>query len=182
LTLGLDLRIEEGLGLIDRDRDPSLVSTAVLNQLLLLEDCGRLTEARIFLFDHRAQINQTGQITALKLRGIEGRIHYGMGRFDSAERDFRFVREGFREVGMSFTWALMSLDIALTLLRQGRTQEAIQEGLACAKMFLSLNIDRELLGSILFLEEAFTSEILNLADLEETARYLRRMQIALGIK
>jgi hypothetical protein len=49
-------------------------------------------------------------------------------------------------------------------------------------MFLSLNIDRELLGSILFLEEAFTSEILNLADLEETARYLRRMQIALGIK
>jgi hypothetical protein len=105
-----------------------------------------------------------------------------MGRFESAERDFRFVREGFQESGMSFTCALMGLEIALTLLRQDRTQEAIQEGLACAEMFLSLNVDLELLGSILFLEEAFKSEVLNLADLEETARYLRRMQVALGIK
>ncbi|HEY4563803.1 MAG TPA: hypothetical protein VIJ36_12540, partial [Thermoanaerobaculia bacterium] len=100
----------------------------------------------------------------------------------SAEKDFRAAREGFQEARMSFSCALLGLEVALTLLRQGRTQEAIQEGLVCAKMFLSLNIDRELLGSILFLEEAFTSEILNLADLEETARYLRRMQIALGIK
>lgn len=174
--------LEEGLGLIDKDRDPSLLATAFLNQLLLLEECGRYTEARIFLFNHRSQINQAGQITALRLRGTEGRIHYGMGNFDSAERDFRFAREGFREAGMSFACALAGLDIALTLLRQGRTREAIQEGLASAQMFLSLNIGRELLGSYLFLEEAFKSEILNLADLEETARYLRRMQIALGIK
>jgi hypothetical protein len=83
---------------------------------------------------------------------------------------------------MSFTCALMGLEIAITLLRQGRTQEAIQEGLASAEMFLSLSIDRELLGSFLFLQEAFQSEIINLADLEETARYLRRMQVALGIK
>jgi tetratricopeptide (TPR) repeat protein len=174
--------LEEGLGLIDGDRDPSLLATAVLNQLLLLEDCGRFTDARIFLFKHRAQINQAGQITALRLRWTEGRIHYGMGKLDSAERDFRVVREGFQEAGMSFTCALMGLEIAITLLRQGRTQEAIQEGLASAEMFLSLSIDRELLGSFLFLQEAFQSEIINLADLEETARYLRRMQVALGIK
>jgi tetratricopeptide (TPR) repeat protein len=174
--------LEEGLGLIEKDRDPSLLATAVLNQLILLEDCGRFTEARIFLFKHRAQIIKTGQITAFKLRAVEGRIHYGMGKLERAERDFRAAREGLREAGMSFTCALMGLEIALTLLRQGRTEEAIQEGLVCAKTFLSLNIGRELLGSYLFLEEAFKSEVLNLADLEETARYLRRMQIALGIK
>jgi len=67
--------LEDGLGLIDKDRDPSLLATAVLNQLLLLVDCEQFTEARIFLFNHRAQINQTGRITALKLRGTEGRIH-----------------------------------------------------------------------------------------------------------
>lgn len=174
--------LEEGLGLIDRDRDPSLLGTAVLNQLLLLEDCGQFTEARIFLFNHRAQFSHAGQITALRLRWTEGRIHYGMGRLESAERDFRVVREGFQEAGMSFACALIGLELALTLLRQGRTRDAIQEGLASAKMFLALSIDRELLGSFLFLEEAFKSEVLNLADLEETARYLRRMQIALGIK
>lgn len=174
--------LEEGLGLIDKDRDPSLLSTAFLNQLLLLEECGRFKEARIFLFDHRSQINQAGQITALRLRWTEGLIHYGMGKFDSAERDFRAAREGFREAEMSFSCALLGLELALTLLRQGHIQKAIQEGLVSAKMFLSLNIGRELMGSYLFLEEAFKSEILNLADLEETARYLRRMQNALGIK
>jgi tetratricopeptide (TPR) repeat protein len=174
--------LEEGLGLIDRDRDPSLLATTVLNQLLLLADCGRFTEARIFLFNHRAQINQAGKITALRLRGIEGSINYGLGLLKSAERDFRVVREGFQEAEMGFACALAGLDLALTLLRQGRTRDAIQEGLASAKMFLALSIDRELLGSVLFLEEAFKSEVLNLADLEETARYLRRMQIALGIR
>ncbi len=174
--------LEEGLSLIDRDRDPSLIATATLNQLLLLEDCGRFSEARIFLFKHRAQINEAGQITALKLRWTEGRINYGMSKLENAERDFQVAREGFQEAGMSFACALMGLEIAMTLLRQGRTQEAIQEGLASAKMFLSLSIDRELLGSFLFLEEAFKSEIINLADLEETARYLRRMQLALRIE
>jgi tetratricopeptide (TPR) repeat protein len=174
--------LEEGLGLIDKDRDPSLIAASALNQLLLLEDSGRLKDARMFLFNNRARITQAGNLLALRLRGIEGRINYGMGLLDNAERDFRVVREGFREAGMSFACALMGLEIALTLLRQGRTQEAIQEGLVSAKMFLSLKIGRELLGSFLFLEEAFKSEVLNLADLEETARYLRRMQIVLGLK
>jgi tetratricopeptide (TPR) repeat protein len=174
--------LEEGLSLIDKSRDPSLLAASALNQLLLLEDCGRFKDARMFLFNNRAQICQAGHILDLRLRWIEGRINYGMGMLESAERDFRYAREGFQEAGMSFACALMGLEIALTLLRQGRTQEAIQEGLASAKMFLSLNIGRELLGSYLFLEEAFKSEILNLADLEETARYLRRMQVALGIR
>jgi tetratricopeptide (TPR) repeat protein len=174
--------LEEGLSLIDKDRDPSLLATAVLNQLLLLAECGRFTEARVFLFHHRAQINQAGKITALRLRGIEGRINYSLGLLESAERDFRFARDGFREAEMGFACALAGLDLAITLLCQNRTQEAIQEGLASTKMFLALKIEREFLGSFLFLEEAFKSEIINLADLEETARYLRRMQIQLGVK
>jgi hypothetical protein len=61
-------------------------------------------------------------------------------------------------------------------------EEAIREGLESTAMFFSLNISRELFGSFVFLEDAFRSGVLNLADLEETARYLRRMQVALGIK
>ena len=49
-------------------------------------------------------------------------------------------------------------------------------------MFLSLNIQRELLALFSFWKRAFQTKILNLADLEETARYLRKMQIQLNIK
>ena len=49
-------------------------------------------------------------------------------------------------------------------------------------MFLSLNIHRELLGSVLFLEECFKSETLSLSAIEKTIRYLRRKQVEFGLK
>ncbi len=174
--------LNEGAGLIDKDRDPSLLYVIAYNQLLLMEDCGKYRDAKLFLFKNRLYLNSAGGATSLKLRGIEGRINYGNGDLEIAEISFREAKKGFQEADMGFACALAGLDLALTLLRQGRTSEAIQEGLSSAKMFLALDIDRELLGSFLFLEEAFKSELLNLADLEETARYLRRMQIALRIK
>lgn len=174
--------LSEGAGLIDRDRDPSLLYVIAYNQLLLMTDCGKYKDAWLFLFKNRLYLNSAGGVASVKLRGIEGRINYGRGNFEIAEISFREAKKGFEEAGMGFASALAALDLALTLLRQGRTDEAIREGLECTAMFFSLSIHRELLGSFVFLEDAFKSEVFNLADLEETARYLRRMQIALGIK
>jgi tetratricopeptide (TPR) repeat protein len=174
--------LNEGAGLIDKDRDPSLLYVVAYNQLLLMVDCGKYRDARFFLFKNRLYLNTAGGVASVKLRWIEGRINYGNGDLEIAEISFREAKIGFQEAEMAFASALAGLDLAITLLRQGCTQEAIREGLESTAMFFSLNISRELLGSFVFLEEAFKSEVLNLADLEETARYLRRMQIALGIK
>jgi hypothetical protein len=145
-------------------------------------DCGKYKDARFFLFKNRLYLNTAGGVASVKLRWIEGRINYGNGDLEIAEISFRAAKIGFQEADMAFASALAGLDLAITLLRQGCTQEAIREGLESTAMFFSLNISRELLGSFVFLEKAFKSKVLNLADLEETARYLRRMQIALGIK
>jgi tetratricopeptide (TPR) repeat protein len=174
--------LNEGASLIDKDRDPSLLYVIAYNQLLLMVDCGRYKDAWLFLFKNRVYLNSAGGVASVKLRWIEGRINYGRGDFDIAEISFREAKKGFEEAGMGFACALATLDLALTLLRQGRTDEAIREGLESTAMFFTLSINRELLGSFVFLEDAFRSEIFNLADLEETARYLRRMQVALGIK
>ncbi len=172
----------EGMALTDKDRDPSLMIATAFNQLLLMEDCGQFKEARKFLFKNRARLSEGGQMLALRLRGIEGRISYGLGELESAEISFREVKNGFHKAGLSFACAIEGLDLAMTLMRQGRTREAIQEGLDSTAMFVRLNIHRELIGSVLFLEEALRAETASLSLLESTVRFLRRKQIELGIK
>lgn len=174
--------LNEGAGLIDRERDPTLLYVIAFNRLLLMVDCGQYRDARYFLFKNRIYLNGAGGAARVKLRWIEGLINYGNGDLEVAEISFRAAKKGFQEAEMAFASALAGLDLALTLLRQGRMEEAIREGLESTAMFFSLRIDRELLGSFVFLEEAFRNQALNLADLEETARYLRRMQIVLGIR
>jgi tetratricopeptide (TPR) repeat protein len=174
--------LTEGFGLIDEDRDPSLVTVATLNQLLLMEDCGRFKEARRFLFKNRARISGAGHILALKVRGIEGRINYGLGELESAEISFREVKKGFSKAGLDFASAIEGLDLAMTLMRQGRTEEAVQEIMESTAMFIRLNIHRELIGSVLCLQEALFAEAASLSLLESTVRFLRRKQIELGIK
>ncbi|MEA2599175.1 MAG: hypothetical protein QOF89_167 [Acidobacteriota bacterium] len=173
--------IEEGLALIDRDRDPSLTLVAAFNQLLFLVDCGRFKEAKRALFEHRSRITDQGSVANLKLRWIEGRISYGMGELASAEIAMREAKQGLTEVGMSFACALTGLDLTITLLSQGRTEEAFKEGLESAEMFLALSIHREILSTAIVLEQTLRTQTADLALLETSVRYLRKKMIELGL-
>jgi tetratricopeptide (TPR) repeat protein len=173
--------IQEGLPLIDRDRDPSLVLVAAFDELLFLVDIGRYEEAKRVLFENRPQFRNQGRIAMLRLRGIEGRIDYGIGNLESAEIAFREKKAGFAEAEMVFSCALGSLQLAMTLLRQGRTAEAIKEGLESAAMFLSLDIQREILGTALFLQKAFEEGTVELATVEKAVRWLWKKMVEYGV-
>ncbi len=173
--------IEQGLALIDFDRDPSLALVAAFDQLLFLVDAGRFKEAKRALFTNRQSFTDQGRIAKLKLRGIEGRISYGLGEFESAEIASRETKEGFADIEMGFACALVGLDLAIVLLRQGRREEAIQEVLKSAAMFRALSIHRELLGTAALLEEALQTEVLDLTLLEVSAQYLRKKMMELGL-
>jgi len=173
--------IAEGLILIDRERDPSLALVATFDKLLFLVDCGRFREAKRALFEKRPSFTGQGRIAELKLRGIEGRISYGLGELKSAEIAFRETKEGFAKVEMGFACAIAGLDLAMTLLRLGRREEAVHEGLESAAMFSALGIHREILGAARLLEETCRAETTDIAMLEASAQYLRRMMIELGL-
>ena len=174
--------ITEALVLIDRDRDPSLVLVATFDQLLFLVESGQFKDAKRVLFDNRPKFTHQGRIAMLKLRGVEGCINYGLGQLESAEIAFREAKEGFMAVEMGLAVALAGLELAMTLMRQGRVDEAIREGLESAAMFLSLSIHRELQGTVMFLQEAFETRKTDLALLETAMRYLRRKLIEFGFK
>ena len=173
--------IAEGLALIDEDRDPSLALVAIFDQLLFLVDCDRFKEAKRAIFENRRRIKRQGSVANLKLRWIEGRISYGMRELESAEIALREAKEGLAESGMGFACALAGVDLALTLLRQGRRDEAFQQGLESAEMFIALGVHREILGTVLLLEETFRAEKEDLELLEASVRYLWKKMIELGV-
>jgi tetratricopeptide (TPR) repeat protein len=170
----------EALGLIDEEREPSLAAVAAQNQLLFLVECGRFREARTILFKNRARFTNPGQVLWLKVRWLEGRIDHGLRQLDRAEAIFREVKKGFEEAGMGFACALAGLDLALTLMCQGRWDEAVAETLQAAAMFEALSVHREALGVVVFLEQEFQRRRGNRALLENTVWFLRRKLIERG--
>jgi tetratricopeptide (TPR) repeat protein len=171
----------EALGLIDEEREPALATVAAKNQLLFLVECGRYREARKILFKNRARFAAAGHLIQLRVRWIEGRIDYGLWQHESAETAFREVKRGFEEVDMGFHCALAGLDLAIAVMRQGRAEEATEEVLQSAATFEALNVHRELLGAVIFLEQEFRKRRGSLVLLECTVRYLRRKSTELGV-
>lgn len=173
---------DEGLCLIDGSRDPSLILTGAFNQVLFLVDAGRYSEARRLLFDNRPRFTEQGRIAKIKLRGIDGSIDYGTGNLTSAEIAFREAKAGFVEAEMVFACGVASLELAMTLLRHGRRAEAVKEGLESAVLFLSLDIQREILGTAMYLQKMFEDGTVELATLEKTVRWLRKKMVEYGLE
>lgn len=171
----------EGFSLIQKERDPQLLVTATHNLLLFLVEHGRFPEATRILFQNRPAVHRTGRINVLRLRWIEGRIAYGRGKLASAEEAFREVKAGFTGQDLEFSRALIGLDLAMTLMRLGRIEEAEREVLESAEVFHALEIHREILGCVILLEEAFRVKEASIELLEGTVRYIRRRSMELTV-
>ena len=167
--------IEQGLQLIDPDRDPRLLFVALHNQARFLMDCGRLREARIALWTLKARgLDPGGRISELKVRWLEGQINAGLGELDRAELALREVKRGFEAAGLGYKGALAGLELGAVLLRRGRTDDAIAEGLAAVDAFLSLGIAREASVSVLLLKKGFEQRMADVTLLEYVIHLLHR--------
>ncbi len=167
--------IEQGLGLIDQDQDPRLLFVALHNQARFLADCGRLREARIVLWKLKARrLDPGGRISGLKVRWLEGQINARLGELDRAELALLDVKRGFDEAGLAYKAALAGLELAVVLLRRGRTDAAIAEVLAAVDVFQSLGIAREAAVSVLLLKKGCERRMADVALLEYVIGLLHR--------
>jgi tetratricopeptide (TPR) repeat protein len=173
--------LSEALKLIDEKRDPDLMMVAALNEILFLIDCGRCQEARKALFKKRTWIAQGGRIAQVKIRWTEGLIAYGLEEFESAEIILREARMNLEKTGLAFSSALASLNLAMTLMRLDRKDEAVQEGIASAQMFIALSMQREILGTVVLIREALQDGTADIEFLESMSRFLRRKLMQLGL-
>ncbi len=169
--------VEQGLELIEPDRDPRLLYVALHNQARSLMECGRLRDARIALWKLKARgLRPVGRIDELKVRWLEAQINAGLGELDRAELALREVKRGFEEAGLGYKAALAGLELGAVLLRRGCTGDAIEEGLAAVDVFLSLGIAREAGVSVLLLKKGFEQRMADVALLEHVINLLHQSE------
>jgi hypothetical protein len=172
-----EVLIRRGLALIDQDREPSVFQCAVHNLLLLLIEQDRFQEARKQLFLHRPRMATLGDLQLLKLRAVEGRIAFGLGRLAQAEIIFQELRQAFEGEGLGYSAALASLELAAVLQRAGRdAREVFDLVVEASNTFTSLGVQREALGAILVLRKATEEGLPTPALLQSTIRFLMRFE------
>lgn len=156
------------LELIEPERDPALVVAGIHNLLLCASDLGYFALAERII-PRVEPLYGANRLNVLRLSWIKGMVAAGLGRSGEAERAFLAARAGFREAGLLFPTSLVSLDLALVWMGQGRMAEiaALAEELIVS--FRSLKVGREVIASLLLLRRA-TEERASLEDLKRRIR------------
>jgi tetratricopeptide (TPR) repeat protein len=169
--------VEQGLGLLDEEREPALVFLALHNQARFLLDAGQLRAARMALWKAKARgLHPGGRVIQLKVRWLEGQINAALGELERAEAAFREVKDGFLESKLVYKAALVGLELGALLLRGARTEHAAREILAAADTFMALGINREVSASVLLLRGAAEQRIVDSGLIEYVADQLRRSE------
>jgi tetratricopeptide (TPR) repeat protein len=170
--------LEKGLALVDDGPDPKLACAAAHNLILFLIDSGRFREAKKLRIVHSRHLADAGgRVNEVKFRALEGRIDSGLGKYERAVAIFHEVRCGYEEVGRPYDAGITDLDLAATLLLQGKSTEATQVALEAAGIFKSLHIQREAFQAVILLRNAFEEQAATLEMVEEVAGFLRRIEI-----
>lgn len=167
--------IEQGLELVDEEKDPRLVYVALHNQARLLLDAGQVREARIALWKAKARgLDPGGRVNELRARWLEGQINAALGELERAEAALVEVKRGLQEAGLYYKAAMAGLELGAVRLRQAHSEAAAREILAAADVFVSLGIGREAGASLLLLRQAAEQRILDGALLDYVLGMLRK--------
>jgi tetratricopeptide (TPR) repeat protein len=175
--------LRRGIDLLDPGQDPHLLSVAQQALLNALIENGSLREAgQLLLESGLRQSFADDPSNLLRLRWVEAKILLGHGRLDETERAFGEVRAGFQEMALDYDAALVGLDLAGVLLRQGRKPEA--KGLASElyRTFEERGIHREAVRALQFFEIVCVKEVANFRMAEEVRKFLDRLQSDPGLR
>jgi tetratricopeptide (TPR) repeat protein len=155
--------------------DRRLYMNARHNLVLYLCEAERYTTAlEILETDQELYRVAVDRWTQLRWTWIRGKIAAGLGQADVAEQVFREVRAGFVEGSFGYDVAMVSLDLALTFVKQGRTAEL--KGLASSMhaIFEAQEVHREAAAALILFQEAASQETLTPHLVEDLASYLKK--------
>jgi tetratricopeptide (TPR) repeat protein len=167
----------QAIKLIDSDRAPRLQLCAQHNLIHDLAETGRFTEAQK-LYRETCSLYRDfpDSWTQNRRKWVKGKISFGFGRIAQAERLLLAARDGFIEDGIPYDAALVSLELAILYTREGRTDDLKRLAREIFPIFSSLQIHREALAALSFLQKAVKAEQASLELIARVADYLRRAE------
>jgi transcriptional regulator with XRE-family HTH domain len=115
-----------------------------------------------------------GEIDAVRLLWTEGRVAAGLGRIEEGIEALAKVRGGFASRGMGFDTALVSLELSLLHLRQGRTEPVKNLARHMTPIFKAQDVHREALAALTVFRRAAEREQVTEEFAREVLSYLRK--------
>ena len=154
--------LRKGLGLIDPERERSLDLSARHNLMLYLNESGRPREARFLLKASGPEFQRHGSpLLNLRLRWLEGRIYDALGFLGEAEKALIDARQGFAGLGIGFSAAAVSLDLAALYAVHGRAAELRSLAEEMLPIFQSRDLQQETIAALLAFQQAARLEQTN---------------------
>jgi tetratricopeptide (TPR) repeat protein len=167
--------LHRALPLADGDRDPRLPLTLHFNLADNLIQLGRFAEAELLLPGVRELAERLGNdLDLVRQAWLEARFAAGRGRTDEAAAGFEKVRRAFLTRRIAYDAALVSLELAVLYLRQGRQAEVQEIAAELLPVFTAQNVQRESLATVQLFCDAARREGLSVERVERYAKDLRR--------
>jgi tetratricopeptide (TPR) repeat protein len=151
--------LRKGLGLIDPARERSLDLSARHSLMLYLNESGRPREARFLLKASAIEFLRHGSpLLNFRLRWLEGRIYDALGFLGEAEKALIEARQGFADLGVGFSAAAVSLDLAGLYAVHGRAAELRRMVEEMLPIFQSRDLQQETIAALLAFQQAARME------------------------
>ncbi len=167
--------LRRALELLDPKEEPRIFLAARHNLIWALCESERYREAFALLFHTRPFYLQAGdRMNLLRMRWLEGQVAAGLGRLEQAEVAFLEVRRSFAELSLDYDGALVSLDLAGLLARQGRAAEVQHIAEEVLTIFVARSIHREAIAAIALLKLAADQQRAEVALVRQVSSFLRR--------
>ncbi len=162
--------LSRGFSLLDHAKEPALALAAIHNLIGTCSDLGSPEGAAQLL--KRAQPlyeSLGGPLDLLKAQWLAGKIAAKRRSWFPAEAIFGKLRAAYRERDLPFHEALVTLDLAVVWLAQGRHSEIFAAVEQMLGTFRALHIAPEALAALSLLHEAAAGQAATLALIEEAA-------------
>lgn len=184
MVLGYAGRAEEAVdvgrravGLIDVEKDPRLYLAAFHNLVTDLHQLGRYGEVRILLADaHRLAASYGTEADVRRVRWFEGALARDTGDVATAERLLLEVRGEYVARRAAYEASLVSLDLVVLYLEQGRREPVRRLAQEMLSVFASLEVQRESMAAFILFQRAAMAETLTAAVARQVLTAVRRGQ------
>lgn len=166
------------LALIDVEKEPRLYVGAFYNVLLHMQQLGRYEEVAQQLGEARRLMQMHGgEYGMRRMRWFEGTVARDTGDPATAERLLLQVRGEFVARRSAYEAAMVSLDLVILYLEQGRREPVRRLAQEMLSVFASLEVQREAMAAFILFQRAAMAETLTASVARQVLSAVRKGQV-----
>ena len=175
--------VRSALELLGPESDLLLHVGGHYNLTVYLMKAGRCEEAAELFAADQALYEQVQEIwLELRLTWLRGDIAVANGDFAGAEQAYLDVRRLCIGQGIGYDAAMVSLDLAILYLKEGRMADVQRVAEEMLPIFQAQDVHREALAALRLFQEAAHHQELTIEKALEVAAYLREARTEPGLR